>query len=243
MRVLSTVRFTMLRLLRNYIVLLLLLAMPIMLLTIFSFVMSGMTAEDGSSYFDETALTMVLVFQLFGGSTVMYFINNDLFTVNRMRMYVAPFNKTMYAFSIMMCGSLFSVLLGIALMAYAQFVLGTAWSNWGWMIYLISLMSVLSSIVCVILVCIVKNYKLAERLSELYGVGFVVLAGLFFPLPKNGLFEFLGSYGNPLALSAGAVIQRSRGNIGEAWLQANLLLAATIVLFIVMVVAGRKRLK
>ena len=243
MRVLSTVKFTMLRLLRNYLVLLLLLGMPIALLTIFSFIMSGMTAEDGTRYFDETALTMVLVFQLFGGSMVMHFIHYDLFTTNRMRMYAAPFNRTMYAFSVMMCGSAFSVLLGIALMVYAQFVLGTVWSSWGWMIYLICLMSVLSSIVCVIFVSCVKNYKLAERLSEVYGVGFVVLAGMFFPMPKNAVFEFLGSYGNPLALSAGAVIQKSRGNVEEAWLQANILLAATVILFVVMVVVGRKRLK
>jgi len=242
MRVLSTISFTMLRLARNYIVLILLLLVPIALLTFFSFVLSGMRAEDGTLYSDRNALTLVLVFQLFGGSTVMYYINHDLFTVNRMRMYAVPFNRTFYAFSIMMCGTLFSILLGVLLMAYSQFVLGVTWHSWGWLIYLISLMSVLSSIVCVIFTCLVKNFKLAERLSEIYGVGFVLLAGLFFPMPKNGLFDFLGSYGNPLALAIGAVTERSQGNLEEAWLQANIILAAIAVLFIVMVIAGRRRM-
>ncbi|RJE90270.1 multidrug ABC transporter permease [Paenibacillus sp. 1011MAR3C5] len=243
MRVLSTIPFTMLRLARNYIVLILLLLVPIVLLTFFSLILSGMKTEDGTPYSDYNALTMVLVFQLFGGTTVMHFIHIDLFTVNRMRMFALPFNKTMYAFSIMMCGTLFSVVLGILLMTYSQFVLGVAWHSWGWVIYLISLMSLLSSIVCVIFASLVKNYKLAERLSEIYGVGFVLLAGLFFPMPKNGLFDFLGSYGNPLTLAIRSVTDRSRGNLSEAWFQANILLAAIVILFIVMLVAGRRRMR
>lgn len=242
MRVLSTVPFTMLRLVRNYIVLILLLLVPIVLLTFFSFVLSGMRAEDGTPYSDRNALMLVLVFQLFGGSTVMHYIHNDLFTVNRIRMYAVPFNRTMYAFSIMMSGTLFSIILGVLLMTYSQWVLGVTWHSWGWLIYLISLMSVLSSIVCVIFTCLVKNFKLAERLSEIYGVGFVLLAGLFFPMPKNGLFDFLGSYGNPLTLAIGSVTERSQGNLSEAWFNANILLAAIIVLFIVMVIAGRRRI-
>ncbi|MBD2867134.1 ABC transporter permease [Paenibacillus arenilitoris] len=243
MRVLSTTKFTMLRLVRNYIGLLLLLIVPIVMLTIFSLILSGMTNEEGNPYFNETALTMVLTFQLFGGSSVMHYLNYDLFTLNRERMFVAPFNRTMYALSIMIFGSIFSVLLGIVLMIYSQYVLGMVWNNWAWTIYLITLMSVLSSIVCVIFTCVVKKFKLAGRLSEIYGVGFVMLAGLFFPMPQNAVFDFLGSYGNPLTLSIGAVRAGGNGNWAEAWLQANIVLAAIVTLFLVMIVVGRKRLK
>lgn len=243
MRVLSTIPFTMLRLVRNYIVLILLLLVPVALLTFFSFVLSGMTADDGTPYSDRNALTLVLVFQLFGGSTVMHYISNDLFAVNRMRIFALPFNRTIYAFSIMMCGTTFSIILGVLLMSYSQFVLGVSWHSWGWLIYLISLMAVLSSIVCVIFTSLVKKFKLAERLSEIYGVGFVLLAGLFFPMPRNGLFDFLGSYGNPLTLAIGAVTERSQGNMKEAWFQANILVAAIVILFIVMVIAGRRRMR
>ncbi|MFS0728175.1 ABC transporter permease [Paenibacillus sp. 1P07SE] len=243
MRVLSTIPYTMLRLFRNYIVLLLLLVMPILLITLFNFLLSGQVAEDGTPYSYNNALTMVLVFQLFGGSTVMHFINSDLFTDNRARFFAVPFNKTMYAFSVLLCGSFFSILLGIMLMIYTQFVLGLVWQSWGWMIYLISLMSLLSSIICVIFTCIVKKFKLAERLSEVYGVGFVVLAGLFFPMPDNAVFNFLGSYGNPLTLAIGAIEDRGRGNLTEAWFQTNILLAAIVVLFVVMLAVGRRRLR
>lgn len=243
MRVLSTIPFTLYRMFRNFIVLLLLLIVPIILLTVFSFVLGDMRNEAGMLYFQETALTMVLVFQLFGGSIVMYMIHNDLLTIGRMRMRVAPFNSTLYAFSIMMCGSLFSIILGVLLMFFSQFVLGVVWEHWLWMLYLIFLMSVLSSIVCLIFTFSVKNYKLAERLSEVYGVGFVALAGLFFPMPQNAFFDFFGSYGNPLMLAVGAIEERGRGNLAEAWLQANLLLGAVVVLFLLMVALGRRRLR
>ncbi|WP_026906699.1 ABC transporter permease [Paucisalibacillus globulus] len=242
MRVLSTIKFTALRMIRNYIVLILLLVVPIILITFFSFILSGVVTENGVPYINENAMIMVLVFQLFGGSIVMYLIYHDLFTENKMRMYALPFNQTMYAFSIMLCGALYSILLGILLMVYSQFVLGVIWKNWFWMIYIISLMAILSIIVCLIFTFSVKNYKIAERLSELYGVGFVVLAGLFFPLPRNAIFDFLGSYGNPLTLSMGAIRDMSLTNTSSAWFQANILLGVIAILFMVMLLLGRRRI-
>lgn len=242
MRVLSTVKFTLLRMIRNYIVLLLLLVVPIILMTIFSIILSEVVTETGEPLIHQNSMQMVLVFQLFGGSIVMYLIYNDLFTKNRMRMYALPFNQTMYAFSIMVCGAVYSVLLGVILMIYTKLVLGVVWENWIWTIYIITLLAILSIIVCLIFTFSVKNYKLAERLSEVYGVGFVVLAGFFFPMPKNALFEFLGSYGNPLSLSIGAVHEMGRSNSGEAWLQANILLGAIILLFTVLLILGRRKI-
>lgn len=241
MRVLSTVKFTALRMIRNYIVLLLLLVVPIILITFFWFILSGVTTETGDPYSLENAMTMVLTFQLFGGSIVMYLIYTDLFTENKIRLYALPFNQTMYAFSIMMCGAVYSILLGIILMVYSQFVLNIVWNNWAWTIYIISLMAILSIIICLIFTFAVKKYTLAERLSEVYGVGFVLLAGLFFPMPENAFFNFLGSYGNPLTLSMGAVREMGQSNFSEAWFQANILLGAIIVLFIVMLILGRRR--
>src|SRR5690606_563746 len=113
MSVLSTVKFTALRMVRNYIVLLLLLVVPIFLITFFSFILSGHVTEAGVPYIYQNALTLILVFQLFGGSIVMYLIHHDLFAENRMRMYALPINPTMYAFSIMACGAVYSIALGV----------------------------------------------------------------------------------------------------------------------------------
>lgn len=242
MRVLSTVKFTALRMIRNYIVLLLLLVVPIVLVTVFSYILSGIVTETGVPLNHENTMEMLLVFQLFGGSIVIYLIHNDLFAENKMRIYALPFNQTLYAFSIMLCGAIFSILLGVILMVYSKLVLGVIWENWVWTIYIISLLAVLSIIVYLILMFSVKNFKVAERLSEVYGVGCVVLAGFFFPMPKNVFFEFFGTYGNPLTLSIGAVRQMGLSNAQEAWFQANILLGSIVILFIVMLILGRRRM-
>src|SRR5690625_1169496 len=243
MRVIFTIKFTLLRMIREYITLLLLFAVPVALLTIFYFILQGVTTEAGEPVFHEHAVLMVLVFQLFGGSLAMNYIQSDFFTEIKQRIYLLPFNQTLYAFSIMFCGVIYSLLLGMVLMFFSQFVLGADWGNWPWAIYLIFLMSLLSSIVCLIFTFSVNNFKIAERLSEVYGVGFVLLAGLLFPMPENAFFEFVHSYVNPLTLSAESIYNMNQSNTGEAWFQSNILLIASGVLFIVMLILGKRKIQ
>lgn len=242
MRVLSTIRFTVNRMRRNYIVLLLLLVVPIVLLTVFHFILGEAMGESGQTFMQDQSVMMVLLFQLFAGVIVMDYIHSDFFTPFRKRLFMAPFNKTLYAFSILMGGTLFSVLLGIILMIFTHFVLDVSWVNWIWSIYIIILMAVLSSIICLIFVLSVKKISIAERLSEVYGVGFVLLAGLFFPMPDNAFFDFMSSYGNPLTLSVMSIEAMNESDFSEAWFTANILHIAIVVLFIVMMILGRKKI-
>lgn len=242
MRVLSTVPFTALRMIRNYIVLLLLLVVPMIILTVFSFVLSGVFTETGEPYIHVHATIMVLCFQLFGGSIVMHLIHSDLFSAHKIRMYALPFHQGMYAFSIMICGVMYSILQGICLMMYAQFVLGVVWAHWLWVIYMISLVAVLSIIVSLLFTFTISNFKLVERLNEVYGVGFIMLAGLFFPMPDNAFFAFMGSYGNPLTLSLLSIDAMNKSNTGEAWLLANILLGTVVILFLLLFVLGRRKI-
>jgi len=243
MRVISTVKFTVLRMLRDYITLLLLLVVPIALITFFAFILDGVTTETGEPLINQNAMMMVLVFQMFGGSVVMTYIHSDFFTVRKQRIYSLPFNQTLYAFSIMVCGTVYSILIGIVLMAFSQFVLGADFGNWLWAIYIIFLMALLSSIVCLIFTFAVDNFKIAERLSEVYGVGFVLLAGLLFPMPENAFFDFVNNYVNPVTLSAESVHNMNQSNVGEAWFQANILLIASGLLFIVMLILGKRKMR
>ncbi|MBP1989848.1 ABC transporter permease [Paenibacillus eucommiae] len=242
MRALSTVKFTALRMLRRYTFLLLYLVSPMIMLTVLSVILSGAIAETTQPIMNSAATIMVLSAQLFGGSIVMAYIYTDFFTEFKTRLYSLPFNQTMYAFSIMICGTVFSMLLGVVLMTFTQFVLGVEWGNWLWTIYIIALMAILSSIVCLIITFSVQSYKLSEGLSGVYGFGLIILTGIFFPLPDNAFFEFMGSYGNPLALSLMSINEMNQANAGLAWLQATILLAVIVILFIVMLVVGRRRI-
>lgn len=240
MRVLSTVPWTLRRMMRDYIVLILLLIVPLLLLSLFYYLMGN---GSGKILFEETAQRMMLSFQLFAGSIVMSYIYYDLFTEFRIRMFTLPFNKSWYAFSIMMCGVAYSIILGTLLMVYSRLVLDLIFEHWLWMIYHLFLLSMLSSLVSLILMFSVRNFKLAERLTEVYGVGFIVLAGMFFPLPDNAVLNFLGSYGNPLMLSDAAVSALEEGRTSEAWFHSSLLLAAIAILFPLMLALGRRRMR
>lgn len=241
MRVLSTIPYTAIRMLRNYIYLILLLVVPILLITMFYLILSGVNVA-GVQPFHEVALIQILVFQIFGGSIVMSFMQQDFFTEMKLRIRILPFNATMYAFSIVMCGTIFSILLGVLLMAFTQIVLGVIWQHWLWIILIVVLMAVLSSIVYMIITLCVKKFSLAELLSVVYGVSLVVLAGLFFPMPESPFFTFMGSYGNPLTLSMMAIQVMDQGNIATAWTYAGILFALNVVLFILMLILGRRKM-
>ncbi len=243
MRVISTMKFTFFRMVREYITLLLLLVVPIVLLTVFSFVLEGVTTETGEPLINEQNVIFVLVFQMFGGALAMAYIHTDFFTERKQRIYALPFNQTLYAFSIMVCGIVYSVLLGIVLMTFSEFVFGADWGNWLWAIYIIFLLALLSNIVCLIFTFSVNNFKIAERLSEVYGVGFVILAGLIFPVPENDFFVFVNTYVNPITLAADAIYGMNQSHAGEAWFRSNILLIASGVLFIVMLILGKRKIR
>lgn len=243
MAVWQTLPFTLLRMLRNYLVALLLLVVPLVLITFFSFLLSGVVNEQGEPYLNENALTMVLSFQLFGGSIVMSYIHEDLFTANGKRFAMLPMSTSLYALSVLSCGTLYSIGLGGILMGYAQWVLGVNWSHTGWIVYIVTLVACLSSVVSLLFTFSVRSFKVAERLTEFYGIGFILLAGLFFPMPKHVIFDFLGSYGNPLTLALGAVRQMQADNLSEAWLHANLLSGALGLLLLIVLVLGRRRIR
>lgn len=229
--------------LRDYVTLLILLGVPIVLLTVFYFILEDAPGVDGFSLMENQSVMLVLTFQLFGGAIVMQHISTDFFTAFKKRLYMIPFNKTMYGFSILTGGTLFSVLLGIILMIFTHFLFDVSWGNWFWAIYIIILMAVLSSIVCLICTFSVKKFSVAERLSEVYGVGFVLLSGVLFPMPDNAFFDFMSSHGNPLTLSIMSINEMKASDAKEALFTSNILLGAVVVLFIVMLILGRRKIK
>lgn len=243
MRVLQTIPFTFIRMSRDIITLLLLLAMPIVLMTVFYFILRDVDNAAGYPAFYDTAIIMTLVFQLFGGSVVMHYIQDDLLRTRKQRFYIAPINRTMYAFTLTLCGTLFSLVLGFLLLIYTSMVLDVEWGNWLWVIFVIGLMAVLSTIVSLICLFAVKNYKVSERLTEVYGLGCVILAGLFFPMPDHAFFTFINEYVNPLMLSSDAVLYAIQDEMNQAWQSTGFLGIWILLTFVLMVVLGRRKFR
>ncbi|WP_404293996.1 ABC transporter permease [Cytobacillus kochii] len=242
MRVLRTIPYTVIRMSRDYITLLLLLVVPIILITIFYFVLGDLKNQYGDPAFYDTAQLMTLVFQLFGGSIVIAHIQDDLFSPRRQRLMVAPMSRPFYALSISLCGMLYSIFLGFLLFLFTGIGLKVEWGNGFWVMYIIGLLAVLSSLVSLILIFAVKNFKLAERLSEVYGIGCIVLAGLFFPIPNYTVITFINEYLNPLLLAANAIGYAQSNLFPDAYIYMIRLGVGIVITFIIVFVLGRRKI-
>ncbi|MCK0471753.1 ABC transporter permease [Halalkalibacter sp. APA_J-10(15)] len=242
MRVLSTVPYTIKRLARDYMTMMLLLLLPMVILTVFSFILPDVPGERGFPIMEETAMYMIVGFQLFGGAIVMSYIYMDFFTERRHRIQTLPMNHTLYGYTIMLLGTILSVLLGVILMVFSQYALGVNWSHPLWSIVIISLMAILSSIVCLIFTFTVRNFKIAERLSEVYGLGAFLMAGLFFPMPDHVIIDWFNQYVNPLTISYVAIFDYNGVFEQEVIFQVLLLLGYIVVLFAIMLALGRRRM-
>lgn len=244
MKELYTMRFTALRMSRDYITMLLLLFVPLVLITVFSIILGDAEQGQGNSVpvMDEMTVLMVLTFQLFGGAIVMSMIYTDFFTERRYRIQSLPINTSLYGFTIMLTGTLYSILLGILLMTYTIVVWDVNWGNIVWSLTVIALMAILSSVICLVFTFSVKSFNIAERLSEVYGIGAVLLAGLIFPMPDHAVINWVNEYVNPLTLAYGAIDAFRAANGVEAWTNAGILSGLIIVFFIIMLTTGRRKM-
>lgn len=242
MRELYTIRFTALRMMRDYITMLLLFIVPVVLITFFLFILGDSEQQAGVPAMDEMTITMVLVFQLFGGAIVMSLIHVDFFSERRYRIQSLPINTSLYGFMIMLAGTLYSIILGLLLMVYTIVIWDVNWGNIAWSLLVIGLMAILSSVICLVFTFSVKNFKIAERLSEVYGIGAVILAGLFFPMPDVAVIHWINDYVNPLTLAATAIDHFKAANFLEAWTNAGILAGFIIVFFVIMLATGRRRM-
>lgn len=241
---LGTIRFTFIRMLRGLIGHLLLIGVPIAVISILSMVAGYIeSGEDSISGMRWISVSMVVSFQMFGGSYTMSFIQEDLFSAKKWRMYSLPFPAHKYVNVLLVVSTLFSMLQGLVIVLFTQWVYGVDWGNIVWLMVVLFSLSLLSQIVCMILALAVTHFKLAERLSEVYGIGSMLLAGVMFPLPDTAFFNFMTEFGTPVSLGRTAIFGMASG---DGWIDSVIsvavLLAASALLLLLAARLGRKKL-
>lgn len=239
-------RFPLLRMLRSYLGLILLLVLPLCLISVLGLISSHVPGEGGGeaiSGMTWLSVSFMISFQLFGGSYTMAYMKEDFFTPRKWRMYSLPIKPVTYAFTILVASVLFNAAQGMVIVFFTKLVYGVNWGNLGWVLLIIIVVSVLSQLVCLIFVLSVKNYKIAERLSEVYGIGSIILAGMMFSLPKSGFFDFMSTYGNPVSLGQNAIFGMISGEgMDLAFLSLGILLIATLLVAFGAIFVGRRKL-
>lgn len=236
--------YSLLRMLRQPIGLLLLVVLPLIIISVVGVVLSGeLSGVEGVPGLDWTAVSTIMAVQFFGGTYLMSFVNDDLLRTRRWRMLAIPMNVAIFSTSHILACTLFSVIQGAVLVGFTKWVFGVEWGHLGWVFLVLLVFSVLSQFVHLVLLLSVRSFRLAERLSEVLGIGFILLTGVMFPLPDNDFFQFMSSYGNPVGLGQIAIFERLEGGSqAEAFLAVSLLMAASILLLIISVWLGRRKL-
>ncbi|TDQ40889.1 ABC transporter [Aureibacillus halotolerans] len=238
----SLLLLTFKRMLRDYIGVSLLVVLPIGLISLIGLVAGYMAIPEGIPVMDWLSISFVLSFQLFGGAYTMSYLKEDMFSPRRWRIMSLPLRIDLYSFIIVTASTCYSMVQGLSIVLFTHLVYGVHWGNILWLLVVLFLISLLSQIVCLICLLTVKSFKLAERLSEVYGIGSMVFAGLIFGLPNNGFFTFMNTYGNPVSVARHAILEMLDGVASQAALFAVLLLAASLLLFPVTAWLGKRRL-
>ncbi|GAA0372766.1 ABC transporter permease [Bacillus horti] len=241
---LKLIRFAILRMMRSILGHVLLIVVPIALISILGLVSSYLeTDQSGRPPMDWLSISFVLAFQLFGGSYSMSYIKEDLLTSRKWRMYSLPLNPASYSYSILIASTLFSMIQGLCIILFTKFVYGVEWGNLLWVLLVLFAIAILSQIVGLILTFIFKNFKLAERVQEVFGIGSMIFAGMIFGLPNNSFFNFMSTYGNPISLGQNAIYGMMDGaGTGFILLNIGILFAASLVLLPVTHILGKRKL-
>lgn len=235
--------FSLLRLIREPIGQLLLVILPLVIISVLGLVIGPYQGMEGVPPLDLTAITTIMGVQFFGGTYLMSYLDSDLLKTRRWRIYSLPINVTVYSSSLILACTLFSTLQGLVMVLFTSLVFGVAWGSFGWVLMVFFIFSIFAQSVHLLLTLAVNNIKLAERFSEIIGLGFLILTGLMFPLPNHPFFHFMSSYGNPISLGKMAVMEiLEEDGQGIAYLGITILLAFTLICMVISAWLGRRKL-
>ncbi|GAB6926233.1 hypothetical protein JCM10914A_02160 [Paenibacillus sp. JCM 10914] len=235
--------FALLRLIREPVGQLMLVVLPLVIISVIGYVIGAYQGMEGVPPLDRTAVLTIIGVQFFGGTYLMSYLNDDLLQTRKWRIYSLPIHVTTYSSSLILSCSLFSTLQGLVLVLFTTWVFGVEWGPLAWVLLVLFIFSLFSQFVHVALTLSTSNFKLAERLSEVIGLGFMVLTGLIFPMPNTSFFDFMSSYGNPVSLGEMAIFgMLDHHSKQEAFISMGILLAAALCFMLISAWLGRRRL-
>ena len=232
------------RMLRGYLGLVILLVLPIILISVLGLVIPGAWDDEMNlPVISVVAVINILAFQLFGGNYTLEFLRDDFFSPRKWKLFSVPQPPYRHTGAIVVTSALFSALQGMVLVLFTQVVYGVNWGSLGWIAAALLLFSSFNQLVYMTIALLVPSAKFGERVSEVYGLGSIALAGVWFPMPDMALFRFVTTYGNPLSLGRNLFLHIMTGLYPEQAVYSTLLLLAMMLgLGAIAVTVGRRKL-
>ncbi|WP_010273218.1 ABC transporter permease [Paenibacillus senegalensis] len=235
--------FSILRMLRGYSAIILLFVVPLAIITLLSLIVGNEYSVEGLSSRQYIAMTMVIVFQLFSGNYAMFYIHADLVKLRRWKIQSLPVSLFKYSAAILFASTFFSTLQGLLLVLYTRLLFGVEWGNYAWLLLIIVTLSLLSQFVHLTMVFSTSTISMAERFTEIYGIGFILLAGIIFPMPVWPVIEWINGFLNPITLAQSALMGPvAQIDYGNPYASLLLLIVQLLLFAVLSAVLGRRRL-
>ena len=243
-----TTRMTFLRLLRNPTTMLVQLGVPLVLIPILGYSLSGIPGIDtflkGTSVMTFMAMVVIIMFQLFSGGFIMTYVNDAYFSVRKWRMRMLPCRPAVIVFGVLIAGLAVSLLQGAALAGLSTLILGARFGCFGVALLVFLGLSLFAQLLGTLMLLGFRSYGPAFSMTWIVAYGSCVLAGMIFPLPTNlPVFRFLTTYGTPASLAQTALLSAARsGSSSEIALCLGVLFLASAILGLLVSLLARRRL-
>jgi ABC-2 type transport system permease protein len=224
---------------------LILIFLPIILISFFSYVYSNDIINVGAGVDLSKLSTMLtigfaLTFQIYGSALSFETLGRDFLTPIHDRLLSAPVNPRKLVLSVMFTGTLVSFLQTLIIMIFSIIILDAKF-NYLIPILIVLLISVVfNQLFGTVILFLTKKVNTATAITSLYGIIAPMIAGIYFPLPDTKFLNLLKDYLTPMSLAQTAIFGIINQDIENILLGVTPLLVFIVILFILIKPLSKK---
>lgn len=215
---------------------LILICLPILLISIFSFIYSGEMIDTGA-VMDTAELSTVLAtgfaltFQIYGAALSFETLGQDFLSPLHDRLLASPVNPRKIVTSVLFTSITVSFLQTLVIIIFSIIILDAKF-KYLYAVLLVLLLSVIvNQLIGTIILFLTKKVRSANAITTLYGCIAPVIAGLYFPLPRGGIFDLMKNYLTPMSLAQTAIFGIINGDYMNIAIGIIPLVLIAVVLF------------
>jgi len=237
-------RFHILRSLRDFRGHLILILLPVAMIVFMSYVYGRLADGGVATELAQTAkmltIGLALAFQIYGSANSFEYLGQDFLTPMRDRLLAIPVNPRKIVLSVMFSGIVVGLMQTLAVLISSNLILGAEFSNPGLIIAVMLISVVFNQLLGVVILFLTGKVNIAIAITSLYATIAPALAGVYYPLPDNMLFNFFRDYATPMSLAQTAIKGVINQDITKLFIGVTPLIILSVILFVLLKPLSRK---
>lgn len=238
-------KFHILRSTRDIIGHFILIGLPILLISIFNYIYSGSMIDTGAAI-DSTEISRILTigfaltFQIYGSALSFETLGQDFLSPMHDRLLSTPVNPRNIVMSVLFTSIMVSFLQTLVILVFSMILLDVEFKNLFAILLILLISVVVNQLIGTTILFLTKKVRTATTITSLYGIIAPMITGLYFPLPKGPIFDFMKNYLTPMALAQTAIFGVIHQNYRNILIGITPLVLITIILFVLLKPLSRK---